>query len=296
MDQINQHNVHLYILNEKNKLITKEFITNVINKYGISYKITDINYFQRAMIHKSYLYKDICTEKTIKNLKDVEKINDPAMAIPLQDFSYERLEFLGDSVLHLIIAEYLFARYPNQDEGFMTKLRTKIENGETLATLSKKIEINEYVIIARNIEQMGGRYNNTTILEDIFESFLGALYLETNYDICKKFIINIIEKEIDICNMIYYETNYKDMLMQHCHTLKMKDPVYHHIDTIENNNTKKFVMVVKKKENDEILGKGIGTSKKKAEKCAAKDALKKFGVINNNENNNDNDDYYGINQ
>jgi dsRNA-specific ribonuclease len=293
MDQINNQNVHLYILNEKNKLLDEKFIINKLKKYGVSYKIKNIQCFQRAMVHTSYLHKETCTEKTIKNLKDVDKILDPATALPLQDFSYERLEFLGDSVLHLIIAEYLFKRYPNQDEGFMTKLRTKLENGETLAILSKKLELNEYVVIARNIEQMGGRYNNTTILNNIFESFLGALYLESNYDTCRDFIVSIIEKEIDITEMIHKNKNYKDKIMQVFHCNKWKDPEYHHIDTIEIQGTKKFIIQLKKKENGEVIGQGMGTSKQKAEKAAAKASLRIMNVLENENSDDEDNNYYG---
>ena len=293
MELINNTNVHLYILNEKNKLITEEIIINILQKYGFKYKPKNITNFQRAMIHKSYLHINSCTDKLLKNLKNVSKIEKEVLAIPLQDFSYERLQFLGDSVIHLIIAMYLFTRYPNEDEGFMTKLRTKLENGDTLSILSKKLELNEYMIIARNIEQLGGRYNNVTILEDIFESFIGALYLEAGFELCKTFIINIIEKEIDITDMIYIENNYKDMLMQHFHTLKWKDPIYHHHQTIEEGTIKKFIILVKRKETDEVLGKGCGTSKKQAEKNAAKNILKSLKILKNEEES-DIEDYYGV--
>lgn len=292
MSEITPQNIHLYILNEKNKLLDNEFILGVLKKYNIDYTVKNFCNFQRAMIHKSYLHKEVCTDKILKTLKDVNKIEDPNMAINLQENSYERLEFLGDSVIHMVIANYLYKRYPDQDEGFMTKLRTKIENGDTLSYLSKKIGLNEYMIIARNIEQMGGRNNNVTILEDIFEAFIGALYIESNFEICNNFLINVLEKEIDFANMIYYETNYKDMLMQYFHTIKWKDPIYHHHETLEEGSKRKFVIYVKQKETGEILGKGIGTSKKKAEKIAAKNALKKLGVSNNSDNESENN-YFG---
>jgi dsRNA-specific ribonuclease len=100
--------------------------------------------------------------KIIKE-KNLQPIDDPKSAIPLQKDSYERLEFLGDSIIHCILADYLFNRYEDEQEGFMTRLRTKIENGETLSELANLIGFQEYAIIARNIEQGGGREKNINI-------------------------------------------------------------------------------------------------------------------------------------
>ena len=113
--------------------------------------------------------------------------------VKLQDKSYEVLEYLGDAVIHAVLAEYLFRRYPNADQGFLTTLRTRIEKGETLNKFSRKLQFDKYAIISRNIELSGGRDNNVNIMEDIFEAFIGALKLETNFETCQKFIINLID-------------------------------------------------------------------------------------------------------
>ena len=170
---MNESNYNTYLLNENNKYIEPEFINNLLKKYGVNYKIKDIKIFQQAMTHSSYIYRDFSNDKLIKMIKEknIEPIKDPNRAIPLQSKSYENLEFLGDSVIHLILAEYLYTRYHKyHDEGFLTKLRTKIENGKTLAYLAKKLDLHNYVLIARNIEQIGGRDNNEHIFEDTFEA------------------------------------------------------------------------------------------------------------------------------
>ena len=151
-------------------------IQKLLSVYDITYKIGNLETFQHAMTHTSYLKRDFKTDKIVKMIKEknLEPIMDPNKAIPLQDESYERLEYLGDSIIHAILAEYLFNRYPDRDEGFLTKLRTKIENGQTLARLAKDLGLHEYVLIARNIEQIGGRDKNSHIFEDTFEAFLGA--------------------------------------------------------------------------------------------------------------------------
>lgn len=285
-----------FVLNNVNKPITYDFINNIFAKYEVNHEVKDITLFQRAMVHTSYKKRSMYMEKTEKMIKEYKQTADPAKAMPLQDNSYQRMEFLGDSVAHLAIANYLYLRYPKENEGFMTKLRTRMENGETFAKISLKIGLNEYAVIANNIEQSGGRYNNISILEDIFEAFIGALFLETNYQTCEKFIINIIEKEIDISALIFYEKNYKGTLMQHFHNMKWKDPVYDIASSQEvisdgHATSRHFVVIVKRKNSKEIYGKGEGSTKKSAEKNAAKDALKNLGVL---EKNDDSDyDFFG---
>ncbi len=284
-----------YILNEKNKYITREFIEGVLKTHaGIDIKINNIDYFQRAMIHLSYLERN---EKFYANNKtkpyqiqstEIEPIHpeDIPSTIPLQEESYERLEFLGDAVLHNILAEYLFNRYDKEDEGFMTKLRTKIENGDTLSILSEKIGLGEYVVISRYVELNGGRQSNKSLLEDAFEAFMGALYLDKGYEICKKFVTELIEKEIDLAQMLHTVTNFKEKLLQYFHLKKWQDPVYGTLDISGPENNKKFTMYVKCKrtaqDEGEIVGIATASSKKDGEQQSAKAALIKFGVYNEN--------------
>jgi ribonuclease-3 len=90
--------------------------------------------------------------------------------------SYERIEFLGDALLGMIVANYLYTRFPDQNEGFLSKIRTKIVNGRMLGYLSDKIGFPKFAIISKQVEETGGR-NNFKIMEDIFEAFIGALFL-----------------------------------------------------------------------------------------------------------------------
>lgn len=279
----------LFILNENNKWITKQYIDDVLKKYNVDYKIKNTEQFKKAMVHTSYIEKspeEWLNNKSKKNTTiELEPIDDPKKAIPLQARSYERLEFLGDSVLHCIIANYIFHRYTNQDEGFMTKLRTKIENGDTLSLLSQKIGLDQYVIVSRYIERMGGRENNTHILEDVFEAFIGALYIDGGFDVCNKFVVNIMEEEVDFANIIQNENNFKDMLLQYCHKMKWRDPWYGNLDVSGPDNNRMFTMYVKirkdHQDDGEIVGTGVSSSKKKGEQEAARQALVKFNVVQN---------------
>lgn len=286
-----KNNLLLYILNEKNIYITKKFINNLLSNYNVSRKIKNLSIFQKALTHESYLQQTVDIknnkiDKLVKMIKEkeIQPINDINLAIPLQDCSYERLEFLGDSIIHAVLAEYLFNRYPDKYEGFMTKLRTKIENGQQLATLARELNLHNYVLLSRYIEQVGGRDNNYHIFEDVFESFIGALYIDTNYNfnICKKFIISVIEKHIHFAHLIYYETNYKDILLQYYHKMKWPDPKYDVIEIIEKNSKKYFKMSVTGETNDSV-GIGIGSSKQKGAQKAAQQAIKFYNIIDNDD-------------
>jgi dsRNA-specific ribonuclease len=302
---IKDEDLYLYVLNEHNKLIPKQHIEKVLKKYGINHKVKNLDRFRQAMTHSSYIERDLKNDRIIKIIKEknLQPIDDPKNAIPLQKDSYERLEFLGDSIIHCILAEYLFTRYEDEQEGFMTRLRTKIENGETLSELANVLGFQEYAIIARNIEQGGGREKNINIFEDCFEAFIGALYLESNFDTCKDFLISIIQKEVDISHLLYKETNFKDLLLQYYHKMKWEDPEYGLEETIgpDENGKKTFKMYVKGylRDNDHDIvwvkvGRGAGSSKKKGEQEAARQALLYFDVINEHSDD-DSDEYEEIN-
>lgn len=281
-----------YVLNENNKYITSEFIEAVLKKYNIKHKVKNLELFQIAMTHSSYMERDLKQDRLSKLIKekDIKPIPKELMkkAIPLQKESYQRLEFLGDSTIHLILADYLFSRFPDQQEGFMTKLRTKIENGQVLSKFSKILGLNEYMLIGRNLELIGGRENNLSAIEDIFESFIGALFYDTkaDYHMCYKFVITILEEIVDISTMIHVETNFKDLLLQYYHQMRWLDPEYGLVSTREDGNKKYYTMYVKgfiinkSGENEWVrVSEGTGTSKRKGEQEAAKNALIKFGQI-----------------
>jgi ribonuclease III len=291
-------NFRNHIINEKNISITSDFIEGVLKKYNLKHKVKNLDNFQLAMVHISYINRSTLTEKTAKLLKDVIPIETKNIkkAIPLKDADYGTLEFLGDAVIHLAITKYLVNRFKNREqEGFLTKLRTKIERAEMLSILAKKLNLQKYAIVARNIEQSGGRLNNTHLTEDIFEAFIGALSLEAPEGDCSKFIISIIEKEIDMAELINRNDNYKDRLMQYFHQMKWGEPKYNEDQSLQKNikegcqEIRSFTVFIKNPDGD-IIGIGEGNSKVKSEQNAAHNALIEMNVINDND---DESDYYG---
>jgi dsRNA-specific ribonuclease len=314
LQTVGKDNLIKYILNEKNRVITKDYIKNTMTNYGIDYTPKDMKLFKIAMTHPSYIYKDWTTD--IDNFKlifmginvlggvMIEPINNDQinMAVGLGTISYERLELLGDSILRQIITEYLFLRYSEMREGGLTQLRSRIGSGFGLAEITRKIGLNKYVLISRNHEIIKSREKNEKLQCDIFEAFIAALYLDacnikfdeigeclnimsknrgSGYQTCFDFVVALIEDEIVLTNLLETDINYKAKLGQHYHDLGWSDPKYGIMDTIVNNNMmgKKFFKMYVRDNDNNIIGWGIATSKQKGEKIAAKKALEYLKTI-----------------
>ena len=254
--------------NDSNFLIAETDILNIMKSLNIQdFKINNLSFYQQAFIHKSYT-----------KLKDYEEFTKPDNCIPLFDLSYETIEFLGDSLLGSTIAKYLYKRYINYhniDEGFLTKLKIRFVCGEQLAFLSKKLNFQRFMIISKHIQDNCNGRENIHILEDIFESFLGAIFLDTNnINIVENFIIQCIESYIDFSDTILNDNNYKDQILRYFqHNYKIH-PTYK-TEKNEENNT--FICKIFK--DNEYIQSGEGSTKKKAEQDASKNALVFFHVL-----------------
>jgi ribonuclease-3 len=312
---VGEKNLINYILNEKNRVITREYIKNTMNNYGIDYQVNDIKLFQIAMTHTSYIKKDLTNSKNFKSIfMGINLIGGDMLvpiakeqiefAVPLGAVSYERLEYLGDSILRQVISDYLFVRYKEMQEGNLTKLRSQIENGSSLAEMTRRIGLQKYVLLSRNQEVIKARDKNDKIQCDIFEAFVAALYLDTMkisysdigksldliqkdrscaYQVCYDFVISLIEDEIDLTELLETDTNYKDKLLQYYHECNWGDPKYNTMDVLYDNSKlgKKYFKMYVRDLDGNIIGTGMGSSKQKGEKMAAKKALQFLKVIPN---------------
>lgn len=218
----------------------------ILDKLNIPYK--NLSYYNQAFTHTSYANEANCE-------------------------SYERLEFLGDAVLELIISEYLY-KNTNYKEGEMTKLRSHYVCENALYEYSVKLGLNEYIKLGKGQEEQDGRHCKA-IVADIFESFIAAMYLDNNLDVVKdfiyKYIIPIIESdELDFFN------DYKSKLQELVQTDK-KSLEYILVNEEGPAHNKTFEVIVKV--NDIVYGRGCAHSKKEAEQMAAKDAISKSKKI-----------------
>lgn len=197
-------------------------------------------------------YNTSLYKKALKHRSVAEKESD----------SNERLEFLGDAVLGAVVSEYLFARFPYKNEGFLTKMRSKVVNRQFLNSLSRKIGINELVEY-----QAGINDRFTSLHGDAFEALIGALYLDRGYPAAKKFIINRLFKYfIDLEEVENYDGDFKSRLINYC----QKEKFNIKFEAVEHGKGRTRHFKVKILINEEAKGAGEGFSKKIAEQNASR--------------------------
>jgi len=278
--------------NNKNIILDESDLRNLFDNNGLSgINFNNINLYRNAFIHKSY-----CTMKNADFTTSNSKC--PNDCIPLQDMSYERLEYLGDSILSFIVANYLYMRFPDQNEGFLSKIRTRIVNGKMLGYLADKIGFSKFAIISKQVEEANGR-NNYKIMEDIFEAFIGAIYIDfqtiddrvqlpskiklepltgSGYFIAEQWIIYIIENYLDISDLILQKTNYKDMLINYMNQTYQFTPKFLELEIKTKDSIKIFKYCIKDRTGT-IIATAKGNSKKEAENNVSKEALIYYGQL-----------------
>ncbi len=182
----------------------------------------------------------------------------------------ERLEYLGDAVLGTIVAEYLFRKYPNADEGFLTKMRSKIVKRSSLNDLADSM----------GLEMLLSEYNNTrlskSMLGNAFEALVGAVYIECGYPYTKKYIINhILRKYVDIHELELYDDNYKSQLLEWCQK-NGKEVAYKVIQRYKQEKRDRFKVGVFV--DGEKMATADDYNKKSAEQQASEYAIKALGI------------------
>lgn len=191
--------------------------------------------------------------------------------------SNERLEFLGDAVLGFIVAEYLYAECPDKDEGFLTRLRAKLVNGQALAGYAEGINLGRFILMSENMAQSDGRQNQT-LLADAFEAIIGALYLDQGLEAARTFIQRAILDEIDLDELSQQHDNYKSLLLEYAQAQQWPQPQY--VVTHEEGPSHNRIFTVQVLVQDRPCGTGTANSKKKAEQRAAAEALRRLRAEN----------------
>lgn len=250
--------------NNRNIVLSKDdLVEQLLKPFGHDGQVNNINLFRKALVHKSY-----CVRKNENVVTG--NTNCPADCLPLQEESLERVEFLGDAVVGIIIARYLFERFPDENEGFLTKMRTKLVNGQMLAHLAEIIGLGKWVIISKQIEEGEGR-KSVRILEDSFEAFVGAMFLDndSNLDRVTNWLIGLIEQNLDFSDLIVANNNYKDTMIKHFQPAFGYVPKFYDMGSEMKQGVKMYIVCAKDK-NDQVIGKGMGKTKKAAENDCAR--------------------------
>lgn len=227
-----------------------------VKKDSLLYRVKEITGFFPGNLH---IYKQALTHKSVA-LQSKQ-------GLPIDN---ERLEYLGDAVLDTVLAHYLFNKFPYEDEGFLTQMRSKVVNRKQLAILAESIGLDKLLKIDQK-----RRSAYSSIYGNAFEAFIGAIYLDKGYDFTSKYIIDdIIRNHVDINKLKQTEDNFKSVILEH--TQKTNQIIsFRTIANPENESTFVSSVIIDGKEFE----KAMGRSKKQAEQNASFIALKSIGVI-----------------
>jgi ribonuclease-3 len=217
---------------------------------GVSIRNRDL--FVQALLHRSFLQR------------------------PSHDSrSNERLEFLGDSVLNLIVGEYLFERLPRAEEGELTQRRAQLVNRKALAAYARDLGLAEFILMSPSAAQ-SGRKGSDTITADCFEAVIAAIYLDRGYTTARDFVTGRLERAIRQGAVATWDDNYKSRLLEHSQSEGTGVPRYVVVRQEGPDHDRTFVVEVTL--SDGRKGRGTGKNKKEAEQAAAQDALRRLRV------------------
>jgi ribonuclease III len=219
----------------------------------LQYKFSDTDLLVQALKHRSYVYA--ADENSIT--------------------SNERLEFLGDAVLDLIVTEYLFQKFPKKHEGELTQIKSLLVSKVVLAERSNDFGLGEFLLLSKEETQAGGR-QRTSIIGDAFEALLGAIYLDGGLDVARNFVERIVLAYCDdiLSNNTYL--NFKSVLLEHTQSEGQGHPRY--LVSAEEGPDHRKMFSVEVLISGTPYGVGQGRSKKEAQQMAAKDALEKLDL------------------
>lgn len=213
----------------------------------IGYSIRNKDVFIQSLLHRSFL----------------QRLNSPSR-------SNERLEFLGDSILNLVVAEYLYRHFPDAEEGELTKVRSRLVNRKALAAYAKKIRLTDFILMSPSAaDSIGKGYD--TITADTYEAVIAAIYLDGGMDAARRFVERQVTAALKSGSVITDDENYKSMLLEYAQARGLGVPRYMIVKEEGPDHDRTFTVEVMLK--NERKGAGTGKNKKEAEQAAAGMAL-----------------------
>ena len=238
----------------ENAKISPELRKKLLNlQKRINYKFHNIHLLKAALTHDSL----------ISSSEEDEGV----------DTNYERMEFLGDSVLGLVVCEHLFHLFPEHDEGELSKIKSSVVSEKYLALKANDIKLSEYVLMSEKEDRNGGR-ERKSIIADTMESLICAIYLDGGFKKAKKFIYVFVLKGFEKQVLSNELINFKSILQEYSQALYQQIPDYRMISANGPDHRKMFIMDVYI--NDTLCGSGRGLNKKEAQQKAARDACRKL--------------------
>ena len=211
--------------------------------------VKDLSLYERALTHRSLL----------RNQEDLEQLA-----------SNERLEFLGDAVLGCVVAEALYRQFPDEDEGYLTRLRARLVSGRALAASARRAALGTHLRLSENMVRSGGRQNRS-LLAGAFEAVIGALYLDLGFAAARDFVEAAVLEDVSLPALAEQQENYKSLLLEYAQARAEPQPRYRIVREEGPAHDKTFTVEVLL---DSVpSGTGTDRSKKSAEQKAAREAL-----------------------
>ncbi|MFO7167162.1 MAG: ribonuclease III [Chloroflexota bacterium] len=226
-------------------------IDRLIQRLGVP--ISDTRLLRCALVHRSFINEHPEREPDLE--------------------SNERLEFLGDSVVNMIAAALLYERFPEHSEGELTVLRTELVKTEALAELARRFELGRYVRLGRGEESSGGR-NRDSLLADLFEAVVAAIYLDGGFQAAKSWLEPLFAERLDRIAVEGRRLDYKSALQVRIQAERNVTPRYRTIEVAGPEHRREFTVEVLV--DNERLGVGSGHSKQAAAQAAAQEALERL--------------------
>jgi ribonuclease-3 len=225
---------------------------------ALGVRFRDLNLLNQALTHRSYVHE-----------KDLHRGQ-----------SNERMEFLGDSVLGLLVNEHLYSRYAGRQEGRLTKIKSLVVSEAVLSKRAEDLSIGEYVLLSEN-ERLSGGASRSSIIADALEAIIGAVYLDSGLAGARKFVDKHLLSGLDELLGVEEYRNYKSIIQEHAQKTQGIRPKYRIVSSKGPEHEQIFF--VELRFGDRPLGRGEGRSKKEAEQMAARDALERLGLLGETE-------------
>lgn len=233
---------------------------------------------------KQIVCKSLLTRQKLREILELDEGNEANdMLIYLVAFIHrsmqrhvgmcqERLEFLGDAIINLLVAELLYHKFPDADEGVLTKYRTRIVKGDTLSFFAKKLDLESCIVLSSNAQSLkkSNEQSFKRVCEDTFEALVGALFLDKGICACRIFLMKLLNNSM-LLNELLEEDNFKELLSKYGHEVFSKKPKYE-VSSITGPAHQRQYQVLVKFDN-KVYGEATALSKKGAEMAAARNAV-----------------------
>jgi len=270
--------------NLANKPIPDAEILRILRQFGCTDRPRNWSLFRQACVHSSYVDRPE-GPSVAQNGEPVVVAERPPECMPLCKDDNEAIEFVGDSLLGCVIALYLHERYPDQDEGFLTRLRTRLVNNKQLGELAAKIGFPQWLILSRHVEDVCNGRRNLRIQGSMLEAWVGAMYLdlsEVNAGLAfvriQHWLINLFESQVDFASLIADDNNFKDQLLKYYQATYHTPPRYKEVKVEGPLHDRTFTMGVLAPDGS-VVAVSTARNKKVAEQDASRKALLKLGVL-----------------